>query len=155
MMRAPTAKLRELLRPLIEAVPFIGGATEAAQHAFRWPMRDVRSRTWVRGRVALCGDAAAGFLPTAGVGASNAMRAAAALADELWRADAATIPLAFELYEKRCRKTIEANQNDSRNLARVMFVRQPVLAWARDQIARRYPAERMLGQIIKSMHQPV
>ena len=33
------------------------------------------------GRVALCGDAAAGFLPTAGVGASAAIWSAAWLAD--------------------------------------------------------------------------
>jgi hypothetical protein len=35
-----------------------------------------------------------------------------------------------------------------------MFVRHPPLAWARDQLARRYPAERALGQIISSVRQP-
>jgi hypothetical protein len=42
--------------------------------------------------------AATGFLPAAGVGASNTMRAAAGLADELSRADAVTVSLALELY---------------------------------------------------------
>lgn len=40
------------------------------------------------------------------------------------------------------------------SLARVMFVRGPALARARDQLARRYPAERMLGGITASVHQP-
>ncbi len=106
------------------------------------------------GRIALCGDAAVGFLPTAGVGASNAMRAAAALADELSRAATTTVPLALELYEKRCRSVIERNQTDSRRLARMMFVHRRPLAWARDELARRYPAKRVIGQIIDSVHQP-
>jgi 2-polyprenyl-6-methoxyphenol hydroxylase-like FAD-dependent oxidoreductase len=88
-----------------------------------------------------------------GAGASYAMRAAAGLADELSRADAATVPLALELYQKRCRGVIERGQTDSRRLARVMFVRHPRLAWARDQLPRRYPAERALGEIIRSAHQ--
>lgn len=117
-------------------------------------MADGRSGRWVLGRVALCGDSAAGFLPTAGVGASCAMRAAAGLADELSRADAGTVPLALELYQKRCRRIIERNQAESRRLARVMFVRHAPLARARDQLARLYPAERALGQIINSVRQP-
>ena len=145
--------LRELVGPLGESTA-ISGALDDAHTTYPWAMRDVRARTWVNGRVALCGDAATGFLPTAGVGASNAMRAAAALADELSRADAATVPLALELYEKRCRNIIERNQNESRRLARFMFLRRAGFGWARDQLARRYPAERMLNGIISSMHVP-
>lgn len=116
-------------------------------------MSDVRADHWVTSRVALCGDAAAGFLPTAGVGASAAMRSAAGLADELSRADARTAPPALARYEKRCRPIIEANQNDSRRLARVMFVRSPLMAKARDEIAARYPARRALRRIIDSARQ--
>jgi 2-polyprenyl-6-methoxyphenol hydroxylase-like FAD-dependent oxidoreductase len=93
-------------------------------------------------------------MPTAGVGASNAMRAGAGLADELSRANAATVPLALELYEKRCRRIVERNQTDSRRLARVMFVRQPHLAWARNELAARFPATRALSEIVNSAHQP-
>ena len=118
-------------------------------------MSDVRSDRWVDGRVVLCGDAATGFLPTAGVGASNAMRAAAALADELSRADAATVPLALELYEKRCRHVIEANQAESRRLARAMFLDRRGLGWFRDRVAQLIPADRMLAQIIDSMREPI
>jgi FAD-dependent urate hydroxylase len=117
-------------------------------------MSDIRASRWVQGRVALCGDAAAGFLPAAGVGASNATRAAAGLADELSRADAITAPLALQLYQKRCRAVIQRNQTESRRLARAMFVRNPLLASARDRIVGRYPAERALGHIIGSAHKP-
>ncbi|HEX5493812.1 MAG TPA: NAD(P)/FAD-dependent oxidoreductase [Mycobacteriales bacterium] len=119
-----------------------------------WSMRDVRSRAWVDRRVALCGDAAAGFLPTAGVGASAAMRAAAGLADELSRADAATVPLALQLYEKRCRRVVQRNQSESRWLARVMFPRRAVLCPARDQLVRRFPMARAVSGIVASSRTP-
>jgi 2-polyprenyl-6-methoxyphenol hydroxylase-like FAD-dependent oxidoreductase len=146
--------MRRLLRGMIVHDKAIGRAVDDLGEARVWPMRDVRSRRWVDGRVVLCGDAAVGFLPTAGVGASNAMRAAAALADELTRANATTVPLALELYEKRCRSVIERNQTDSRRLARLMFLRRRSLTWARDRIAARYPAEKALAHIIESVHQP-
>jgi len=111
-------------------------------------------RRWFHGRVALCGDAAAAFLPSAAVGASAAMRSAAALADELSRADAATVPLALELYQKRCQRIVERAQANSRQLARVMLVGRPALAWGRDQLARRYPAHLALSEIIHGSHQP-
>ena len=149
------AQLRTRLDPLIRRAPVVGDAVADATPGYRWPIRDVRARRWVTDRFALCGDAAAGFLPTAGIGASMAMRAAAALADELSRADASMVPLALDLYERRCRTVIERNQTESRRLARLMFLRHPVLAWAHDQAARRYPARRALDQIISSMRRPL
>ncbi len=146
--------LQRQLAGLIDHAPAVAEAIDGLADPYRWEMRDVRCERWVDRRVALCGDAAAGFLPTAGVGASNAMRAAAGLADELSRADASSVPLALELYEKRCRQVVERNQTDSRRLARVMFVRRPALARARDHLARHYPAERVLRQIIDSVYQP-
>jgi 2-polyprenyl-6-methoxyphenol hydroxylase-like FAD-dependent oxidoreductase len=148
------ALLRARLRPLVDRDPAVAGAVDDLDLAHRWPMRDVRSARWCEGRVVLCGDSAVAFLPTAGVGASNALRAAAALADELSRADAASVPLALELYEQRCRRVIERNQTDSRRLARALFVGNPALGWVRDQVARRTSPERALGQIIASVHQP-
>ncbi len=147
--------LHRHLAKVADHVPAVRAAIDEAHDAYRWAMRDVRADRWINGRIALCGDAAAGFLPTAGVGASNALRSAAALADELSRADAATVPLAFELYEKRCRSTVERNQTDSRRLGRAMFVRRPVTAWVRDRLARHYPPERMLSQVVQSMHEPL
>ena len=147
--------LRARLDPLIRRAPAVSDAVTDATSGHRWPMKDVRARSWISGRTALCGDAAAGFLPTAGIGASMAMRAAAALGDELSRADASMVPLALDLYEQRCRRTVERNQTESRRLARLMFLRHPRLAWARDQTARRYPAKRALDQIISSMRRPL
>ena len=74
------------LADLIDHVPVVGDAIDDLGEAYPWAMRDVRAERWVNGRVALCGDSAVGFMPTAGVGASYAMRAAAGLADELSRA---------------------------------------------------------------------
>jgi len=122
--------LHHHLASLIDHNPVVGAAIDDMGEAYSWAMRDVRADRWIDGRIALCGDAAVGFMPTAGAGASYAMRAAAGLADELSRADAATVPLALELYQKRCRGVIERGQTDSRRLARVMFVRHQQLAWA-------------------------
>jgi FAD-dependent urate hydroxylase len=142
------------LRTLLRRFPPAARADREPPAMYRWPMRDVRASRWFRGRVALCGDAAAAFLPSAAVGASAAMRSAAALADELSRADAATVPLALDLYQKRCRGVVERAQANSRQLARVMLVGRPALVWGRDQLARRYPAQYALDEIIHASHQP-
>ena len=151
----PHTLMRRQLANLIDRVPAVGSAIDEMAPAYSWPMRDVRSASWVDGRFALCGDAAVGFLPTAGVGASNAIRAAEVLAQELSRADSSTIPGALTSYERRCRSVVERNQTDSRRLARAMFVRRPALARLRDEVTRRYPARRALSQIIASVSQPL
>jgi len=142
------------LSELTEVVEEVRLAIEDAHALFAWPMTDVRARQWYSGRVALCGDAGAAFLPTAGVGASNAMRSAAALADEFSKADAAHVPLALEMYVKRCQKTVQRNQDDSRTAARLMFVDSKTLGWGRDHLIKHYPTKRMVKQIIKSMRLP-
>jgi 2-polyprenyl-6-methoxyphenol hydroxylase-like FAD-dependent oxidoreductase len=76
------------------------------------------------------GDAAAPFLPTAGVGASNALRAVVALREELSRADGALVLTALDLYVKRCMKIVWGNQDDSRLAARSMFVESRLMGWA-------------------------
>lgn len=156
---APVEEIREHLRSifqeLLACVPEMQPAFDDAVRLYPWPMTDVRVRDWYTGRVALCGDAAAAFLPTAGVGASSALRSAAALADELSKTDSEHVPLALELYVKRCRKLIEGNQDDSRTIARYVFVESKALGWGRDQLIRHYPANRMLKQIIQSMQQPL
>jgi 2-polyprenyl-6-methoxyphenol hydroxylase-like FAD-dependent oxidoreductase len=148
------AALEAALQPLRERVPSVGEALAAAGDLYAWPMADVRSERWRRGRVALCGDAASAFLPTAGVGASEAMRSAAALADELSRADASLVPLALELYVKRCQRLVRESQEDSRRAARWMFVSSPAVGWARDRLVAHYPAARVIQHITESMHQP-
>lgn len=132
----------------------IGTAIEAAERLFPWPMSDSRAQDWSRGRVLLCGDAAVGFMPTAGAGANTAMRSAGSLADELSRVNGATAPLAAEMFEKRCRKIIEKNQHDSRNLAKYIFVENAAVAWGRDQVMKHYPMQKVVSDIVDAMHTP-
>jgi 2-polyprenyl-6-methoxyphenol hydroxylase-like FAD-dependent oxidoreductase len=146
--------LRSTFAELTDGVPAVRQAFDQATNVLPWPMTDVRMTHWSTGRVALCGDAGMAFLPTAGIGASSAMRSAAALADELSRADAQLAPLALELYEKRCYKLVRGNQDDSRHLARMMFVQSKALGWTRDQLIKHMSAGRFLQSIIKSMHEP-
>lgn len=124
------------------------------ERVFAWPMVDHRSPAWIKGRVALLGDSATGFLPTAGVGASNAMKSASVLADELGRADRTGIPLALEMWEKRARHRVEANQTASRNLAKMMFVKGHTLAKVRDVLLKHYPVEKIADEVMKSNTEP-
>jgi FAD-dependent urate hydroxylase len=146
--------LRRQLGTLCHQEPAVAAAIDELDGPHPWAMADRRSQRWFNHRVALCGDAAAAFMPTAGVGASVAMRAAAGLADELSRADADTVPIAFERYEKRCRALAEHAQTESRRLARAMFVQHPAMARLRDQVVSRYPAKLALRDIIRSTHEP-
>lgn len=54
-----------------------------ADNPYLWQFTDTRSSRWALDRVVLLGDAAAGFLPTAGIGAAMAMESAAVLAARL------------------------------------------------------------------------
>jgi len=139
----------------LAVAPEVGRALTAAHDLWPWRLRDVRSRRLGRGRTVLCGDAGTAFLPTAGVGASIALRCAAALGDELSRAEARLAPLAIELYERRTAKTARVNQSDSRRLARAMFVENSTLAWGRERLIRYTPVRAMIGSILAAMRQPV
>lgn len=119
-------------------------------------LSDVKMPRWHRGRVVLVGDAGAGFLPTAGVGASMAMESAAVLNDELQRVDSPRIPHALALYEQRRRKRIDAIQAESRQLARLMFTQSEWLAMGSRLLLRYYARpQQLLQQISRQMHQPI
>ncbi len=108
-----------------------------------------------RGRVVLLGDAAAAFLPTAGIGASMAMESAAVLADELSRTDTHFVEHALSLYVKRRRDRLERIQDDSRRLARTMFVKSPSIAHIRDLATKFYSLEGLAGSIAKAFDEPI
>lgn len=122
---------------------------------FWWNLADHRSKTWVKGRVALLGDAACAFLPTAGVGASMALESAAVLNDELSRTDAQFLPLALDHYEKRRKHRAEMFQEDSRRLASMMTVEAGPIAWGRDQMMKFYTLEMLVKNISKSLADPI
>jgi 2-polyprenyl-6-methoxyphenol hydroxylase-like FAD-dependent oxidoreductase len=120
-----------------------------------WPMADVRAPRWTAGRATLVGDAATAFLPTAGIGASMALESAAALADELSRADAASVPEALALYERRRRARTERAQTLSRRLARLTFVKSRPIAAVRDALLRRASVETLVGPLLRDLRRPL
>lgn len=105
---------------------------------FFWDLHDYRTTAWHKGRVALVGDAAAGFLPTAGIGSSMAMNDAASLGDELSRTDARYVEVALRAYERRQKKRTERAQSISRELGKMMFVESRPLSWLRDEFSKAY-----------------
>ncbi len=114
---------------------------------FFWEFTDQRSERWHAGRVVLLGDAATGFLPTAGVGASMAMEGAAVLAGALVKADPARAKDAFATFEAHQRHRVERAQAQSRALARIMFLNSTTTTFLRDQMVRIYPERKMVGDI--------
>jgi FAD-dependent urate hydroxylase len=149
-----TARLRAALSEAA-ALPKIRAALDEARQLWPWRLRDVKSRRLARSRVVLCGDAGTAFLPTAGVGASAALRCAAALADELSRADAHLVPLAIAHQLQRTTGPTRAHQRDSRRLARAMLCQNSTLCQARDVATRHLPARFIIGSILTAMHERV
>ena len=145
-------RLRTMLAGLVVRVPVVGAALDDLDHAYPWAMRDARAAERVRGRIARLRRRRGRVLAHGGRRRLERDARRGGSRRRALRADATTVPLALELYEQRCRSIVERNQTDSRRLARAMFVDRTPLAWVRDQVVRRYPAERMVGQIIAYMH---
>ncbi|MGR6964369.1 FAD-dependent oxidoreductase [Geodermatophilus sp. URMC 61] len=112
-----------------------------------WPLTDVRTGSWSSGRVGLVGDAAAGFLPTAGIGAAMAMESAAVLGRLLHRGAAGSVPELLRRYEACQRPRVESAQQSSRLLARLVFRTSRPVAVVRDVASRLVPLETVLGPI--------
>ncbi|MCD8565475.1 MAG: FAD-dependent monooxygenase, partial [Burkholderiaceae bacterium] len=128
----------------------------AAGKPFLWPMFDVRAPalTALNDRVALLGDAGVGFLPTAGVGASNALRSGAALAYELSLSDKDSAQAAVRRWSKRVEKIVHGNQNDSRQLAKLMMVKHASASALINLLMKYMPVTATTNSIIKSMEEP-
>lgn len=122
---------------------------------FYWHLSDQRAKIWRNGRIVLLGDAGTAFLPTAGVGASIAMESAAVLNDILSRTDKYYVMHALELFEKRRRKRVEKIQQNSRKLARMMFVDSAFGSWCRDSMTRLMPVESLIKNIIRGFDEPI
>lgn len=120
-----------------------------------WHLGDYRSRRWTHGRVALLGDAACSFLPTAGVGASMALESAAVMAEELTRCDSTFLPRAFRLYEKRRRHRAEEAQDESRKLAVWLAAEAAPLVWTRDQFLKIASTDALARTVARSLSEPI
>lgn len=148
-IRAQFAGMGELVDTCLESLP------ADSDDLFFWKLSDVRAKEWTRGRVVLLGDAAAGFLPTAGIGASMAMESAAVLADELSRTNTQFLEHALSLYVKRRKHRVESTQNDSRHLAKMMFIKSATVAHIRDVATKFYSLEQLAGSIAKAFDEPI
>lgn len=152
---APTETVREFLTATLEPLrrfnPTVAGLVAEVPNFYRWSMRDSRARAWHHGRIVLCGDAAATALPTAGVGASHAIHSAGVLAEELGRAGRADVPTALARYADRCQRFVEMNVRKARFTARYSFTRTATTTWLRDRVLERYPTDRVLKQLTKSV----
>jgi salicylate hydroxylase len=123
-------------------------ALAAVSEGYYWSFTDARSARWSTGRVVLVGDAAAGFLPTAGVGASMAVESAAALADRLADTTRDDIPEAIRDYERAERTRVETAQKASRQLARLMFRSGWLFTRVRDLAARAVSLDQAFSAIL-------
>ncbi|HLU28360.1 MAG TPA: NAD(P)/FAD-dependent oxidoreductase [Glycomyces sp.] len=153
---AKAAGLDAFLARLRAAVPRAGARmdrvlAEAAdgRESYYWPLVDRRSDTWTVGRVGLVGDAAAGFLPTAGIGAGMAMESAWVLAERLADCEPGRVEAALADYERAQRPRVEAAQGNSRGLARLMFNESAAAAAVRDTATRLLPLSVALRPIRK------
>ncbi|KWX66633.1 NAD(P)/FAD-dependent oxidoreductase [Mycobacterium sp. NAZ190054] len=129
-------------------------AVAAADEPYYWALTDVRARDWARGRTVLLGDAAADFLPTAGIGAGMAMESAWVLARMLHDSKPDGIAPVLSGFERAQRPRVEAAQRNSRHLARLMFRRSRLLASAREVLLRAVSVDHALGPIQKLLQTP-
>ena len=156
----PTEIVKALRAIVSEHNPGVAGVAElwdlGDSRPFLWPMQDVRAPriTALDDRMALVGDSGIGFLPTAGVGASNALRSAAALAYDLSLADSASAQLSVRRWNARVSKLVESNQEDSRQLAKVMMVKHESASRVINAVMKHTPVTTMTKSIVKSMEVP-
>lgn len=129
-------------------------AMDAAEDPFYWVLDDVRTTRWTTGHTVLLGDAAAGFLPTAGIGAGMAIESAWVLANTLVGARPADVPVRLSLYEGAQKPRVESAQSNSRQLARLMFKRSTVLAQLRDITMHLVSVDVALGPIKRLLDEP-
>ena len=162
------AEVRGRLTDLTPRIAACLTAVAETHDPFFWPLRDSRAQRWSRGRTVLLGDAAAGFLPTAGIGAGMAMESAGVLAEELSAlvagsgtpsspggpATADAPEAVLERFEARQRPRVEAAHDNSRALARLMFDRSRLFAFARDQAFRVISIRSALKPILRLLESP-
>lgn len=132
----------------------VSAGTERALNAvadepdpYYWPLKDCRAGKWAFGRTVLLGDAAAGFLPTAGIGAGMAIESAWVLSRILRKADPGNVAALLTAFENAQRPRVEAAQDTSRQLAGIMFRHSKLLAALRDAVMRLVSVEMAIKPI--------
>lgn len=124
-------------------------AVEVECAPYLWRLEDAGARRWVLPHGILLGDAATGFLPTAGIGAGMAIESAWLLGRMLPRADRDSLPGILQAWERVERPRAESAQANSRMLARLMFRRGRFIAWLRETTMRMLSVRAALGPIVR------
>lgn len=140
-------RVRRALRTVTDRTDRALRTLLAEPDPYYWSLTDVRAPTWSVGRTVLLGDAAAGFLPTAGIGAAMAIESAWMLAGALRGATVPDVAARVARYETVQRPRVEAAQDNSRQLARLMFRGGGLVATARDVAVRLMSIESAIGPI--------
>lgn len=152
-LRAGTAAFAGMVRSRVgDLGPRLDAALDAvasADEPYLWSLDDARVSRWVLPGGALIGDAAAGFLPTAGIGAGMAMESAWMLGRMLTHADRSTMRTVLAAWEKVQRPRVESAQTNSRLLAKLMFRRGKISAWLRESVMRVMSVRAALGPILR------
>ncbi|WP_067244946.1 FAD-dependent oxidoreductase [Microbacterium resistens] len=134
--------------------PRLAAALDAAAadpSPYWWRLEDARAAAWTAPGAILLGDAAAAFLPTAGIGAAMALESAWTLSRVLPHADRRTLPAVLAAWEQEQRPRVESAQSNSRLLARVMFRQGRLLTTVRETALRLASARAALGPIVRLM----
>lgn len=147
-------EVRDKLSTLTPRIDAALRAVAEADDPYFWSLRDFRSTQWVTGKSVLLGDAAAGFLPTAGVGAGMSMESARMLAASLEATSPAQLPAALRRYEAVQRPRVEQAQTTSRQLAGLMFYLPKALAGLRGHLVKLVSMKTALGSIIDLLRHP-
>lgn len=111
-------------------------ALEQTESPFYWALDDCRCSKWAFDKAILLGDAAVGFLPTAGIGAGMAMESAWVLTRLLQKADKKNLNLLLQAFESAQKSRVQSAQDNSRQLAKMMFNQSTILANLRDLAMR-------------------
>lgn len=153
----PKRFVTEVRSKLTTLSPRIDAALTAvaeAEDPYFWSLRDFRSAQWATGNTVLLGDAAAGFLPTAGIGAGMSMESARMLAASLESTSPPRLPAALARFEAVQRPRVEQAQSTSRQLARLMFYLPGAVAGLRGLIVKLVSVKSALAPIIDLLKHP-
>ncbi|ASK64019.1 FAD-binding monooxygenase [Virgibacillus phasianinus] len=148
----PSPFVTEVRRKLTSISPRLDSSLNAIINdpaPYYWSLQDCKAPVWSSSNVVLLGDAAAGFLPTAGIGAGMAMESAWILARILRYAQPGNVNSLLQAYEKVQRPRVETAQNTSRRLAGLMFHRSRAIAVLRDVTMRFVSVEAAIKPIQK------
>lgn len=148
-------EIRQCFGTMGGVIPEILDHLPPAQSIVYLDFADIKLGQWHTDRVLLIGDAGQGILPTAGIGASMAMESASCLADELTRTNGRSIPYTIKYFMKRRAARVNRIQAESRKLANMMFLSNPVLCKIRDLSMPFYSKEALFKTFIKTMDEGI